>query len=210
MSFELVMPRAGLTMVEGTISAWLMAEGAQVKKGDPIMEFENEKNTIEFNSTGDGILHITAAEGDVVAVGAPIGLLAESQEEYAALCGAPAAAAPTAPAEPAAPAAPVAPAAAPAAADSSRIRATGLAKKIARQKGVDLASIKGTGPKGRIIAQDVLDWLESAKSAPAAAPAPAAEVIENKQEMLAAISAVVAEELGRDVSQIKILSFKKM
>ena len=48
------------------------------------------------------------------------------------------------------------------------------------------------------------------KAAPAAAPAPAAEVIENKQEMLAAISAVVAEELGRDVSQIKILSFKKM
>ena len=87
MSFELVMPRAGLTMVEGTISAWTVPEGAAVKKGDTIMEFENEKNTIEFASTHDGILHITAQEGDVVAVGAPIGCVAESQEEYAALCG---------------------------------------------------------------------------------------------------------------------------
>ena len=74
-------------MVEGTISAWTVPEGATVKKGDTIMEFENEKNTIEFASTHDGILHITAQEGDVVAVGAPIGCVAESQEEYAALCG---------------------------------------------------------------------------------------------------------------------------
>ena len=60
MSFELVMPRAGLTMVEGTISSWMAAEGAAVKKGDAIMEFENEKNVIEFACTHDGILHITA------------------------------------------------------------------------------------------------------------------------------------------------------
>ena len=81
MSFELVMPRAGLTMVEGTIASWLAAEGAPVKKGDAIMEFENEKNTIEFNCTHDGILHITAPEGETVAVGAPIGIVAESQVE---------------------------------------------------------------------------------------------------------------------------------
>ena len=175
MSFELVMPRAGLTMVEGTISSWLVAEGAAVKKGDPIMEFENEKNTIEFNSTGDGILHITAQEGDVVAVGAPIGLLAEDQAEYDALCISPAAAAP-APVE-----APAAVSEAPAvavvqetaAADTGRVRATGLAKKIARQKGVDLAKVQGTGPNRRIIAQDVLDNLEAQKNIPAAAPAAA-------------------------------------
>ena len=60
MSFELVMPRAGLTMVEGTISAWTVPEGATVKKGDTIMEFENKKNTIEFASTHDGILQGTS------------------------------------------------------------------------------------------------------------------------------------------------------
>lgn len=181
MSFELVMPRAGLTMVEGTVSSWLAAEGALVKKGDPIMEFENEKNTIEFNSTGDGILHITAQEGDVVAVGAPIGVLAENQAEYDALCGGAAAPAPVVEEAPAASAAPAAPVAevqptAPAA-QGGRVRATGLAKKIARQKGVDLAAVKGTGPKGRIIAQDVLDYLESAKAAPAAPAASAAAAV---------------------------------
>ena len=87
MSFELVMPRAGLTMVEGTIATWMAAEGQQVKKGDAIMEFENEKNTIEFNCTHDGILHITAQEGDTVAVGAPIGIVVENQAEYDILCG---------------------------------------------------------------------------------------------------------------------------
>ena len=79
MSVELVMPRAGLTMVEGTISSWTVPEGAQVKKGDTIMEFENEKNTIEFACTHDGYLHITPQEGDVVAVGAPIGYVADTK-----------------------------------------------------------------------------------------------------------------------------------
>lgn len=180
MSFELVMPRAGLTMVEGTIATWLAAEGSEVKRGDTIMEFENEKNTIEFACTHDGILHITAPEGQTVAVGAPIGLVAQSKAEYDALCGG---AAPAAPAGDAAPA-PVAeaPAAAPAAvpaesapvaAENGRVRATGLAKKMARQKGVALSAVKGTGPNGRIIAQDILDYLEAQKNTPAA-PAPVA------------------------------------
>ena len=176
MSFELVMPRAGLTMVEGTIAAWTAAEGQQVKKGDVIMEFENEKNTIEFNCTHDGILHITAQEGDTVAVGAPIGIVAESEAEYAALCGGAAPAAAPAPEaapvveEPAVPAAPAAPIAQ---STGGRVRATGLAKKIAKQKGVDLCAVKGTGPNGRISAQDVQAYREEQKNAPAV-PAAAA------------------------------------
>ena len=176
MSFELVMPRAGLTMVEGTIAAWTAAEGQQVKKGDVIMAFENEKNTIEFNCTHDGILHITAQEGDTVAVGAPIGIVAESEAEYAALCGGAAPAVAPAPEaapvveEPAVPAAPAAPIAQ---STGGRVRATGLAKKIAKQKGVDLCAVKGTGPNGRIIAQDVQEYLEEQKNAPAV-PAAAA------------------------------------
>lgn len=180
MSFELVMPRAGLTMVEGTIATWLAAEGSEVKKGDAIMEFENEKNTIEFACTHDGILHITAPEGETVAVGAPIGMVAESRAEYDALCGGAVPAAPAAEAAPASvevpAAAPVAaPAApAPAAADAGRVRATGLAKKMAKQKGVALSAVKGTGPNGRIIAQDILDYLEAQKNAPAVPAAAAA------------------------------------
>ena len=175
MSFELVMPRAGLTMVEGTIASWLAAEGQQVKKGEAIMEFENEKNTIEFNCTHEGILHITAPEGETVAVGAPIGIVAENQAEYDAICGAAAPApAPAAAEQPAAPAPVSAPAAPAAVEDTTRVRATGLAKKMAKQHGVTLSAICGTGPNRRIIAQDVLDYLEAQKSAPAPAAAPAA------------------------------------
>ena len=54
MSTTIVMPKAGLTMVEGTISQWLVAEGAYVKKGDALMEYENEKNTIECDALADG------------------------------------------------------------------------------------------------------------------------------------------------------------
>ena len=176
MSMELVMPRAGLTMVEGTISAWLVQEGAAVQKGDTIMEFENEKNTIEFASTDRGFLHITAAEGETVAVGAPIAVLAATKEEYDSLITG---AAPAAPAVPVAAEAPAAPQQAPAAVvaapapaeEDGRIRATGYAKKLAREKGVTLSGVKGTGPNGRVLAQDVLDHLTAMPAAaPAAAP----------------------------------------
>ena len=175
MSIELVMPRAGLTMVEGTISSWLVSEGASVKKGDTIMEYENEKNTIEFACTESGFLHILAQEGDTVPVGGPIAVVAASKEEYDGLT---AGAAPKAEAAPAveaaapAPAVAAAPAAAPQTAEDGRIRATGYAKKLAREKGVSLSGIKGTGPNGRVLAQDVLDALTAAPAAThAAAPA---------------------------------------
>lgn len=102
MSTTIVMPKAGLTMVEGTISQWLVTEGAHVKKGDALMEYENEKNTIECDALADGYVHILAQEGDTIPVGEPIGILAESPEELAALSGTAAPA--KAPAAPAAPA----------------------------------------------------------------------------------------------------------
>ena len=183
MIIELVMPRAGLTMVEGTIASWLAAEGQQVKKGDAIMEFENEKNTIEFNCNDEGYLHITAQEGETVAVGAPIAVLASTLEEYQSLAGKASQPAAAPAAETAAPAAsaaePVAAAtaaAAPVAAapTTGRVSATGLAKKIAKQNNVTLSLVKGTGPSGRIIAQGVKDYIAAQANQPAAAAAPAA------------------------------------
>ena len=176
MSVELVMPRAGLTMVEGTISSWMVQEGAAVQKGDIIMEFENEKNTIEFACTESGFLHITAREGDVVPVGSPIGVVAADKAEYDALAGGAAPAPAAAPAAPAEVSAPAAAAPAPIAAEPAsdgRVRATGYAKKLARENGVNLSVVKGTGPNGRVLAQDVLDYAAAGKSTPAAAGAPA-------------------------------------
>ena len=202
MSFELVMPRAGLTMVEGTISAWTVPEGAAVKKGDTIMEFENEKNTIEFACTHDGILHITAQEGDVVSVGAPIGCVAESQEEYAALCGGQSAPAPAP--EPVAAAAQTAvPAAAEKAPESGgkRVRITGLDRKMARQHEIPLTELTGTGPNGRIIAQDVKDYLEARAAAPAATPVqqPADDV---KQIPLSGIRKAIARNMYTSLQEM--------
>lgn len=202
MSFELVMPRAGLTMVEGTISAWTVPEGAAVKKGDTIMEFENEKNTIEFACTHDGILHITAQEGDVVSVGAPIGCVAESQEEYAALCGGQSAPAPAP--EPVAAAAQTAvPAAAEKAPESGgkRVRITGLARKMARQHEIPLTELTGTGPNGRIIAQDVKDYLEARAAAPTATPVqqPADDV---KQIPLSGIRKAIARNMYTSLQEM--------
>ena len=110
MRTDIVMPKAGLTMIEGTISQWKAAEGALVQKGEVIMEYENEKNTIEYETVHGGYLHILAAEGDTVAVGEPIAVVTDTKEEYDALTGG----APSAPVPEAAPAVPAAPAAAPA------------------------------------------------------------------------------------------------
>lgn len=172
MSFQIVMPKAGLTMVEGTISEWKVAEGASVNKGDVLMEYENEKNTIECVALASGILHILAREGDTIPVGEPIGELAESPAEYAAMAGpAPAVRMPAVIAEPA----PAISVPTPAAAVSSssaavrpdgRVRATGLAKKIAREAGINIADVPATGgPDGtRIVAKDVTAHLQATKN----------------------------------------------
>jgi len=181
------MPRAGLTMVEGTIMEWKVPEGASVSKGDVIMEYQNEKNTIEYEALESGILHIVAQEGDTVEVGGLIAMLAADQAEYEAMtAGTPPAAVPQeapAPAAPvsqavSAPAAAVVQTAAPAR-QGGRVRATGLAKKMARAAGIDIADVPASGgPDGvRIVARDVTAYLEGKKAVPAAdasAAAPAA------------------------------------
>ncbi len=151
------MPKAGLTMIEGTITSWRAKEGEQLAVGQVVMEYENEKNIIECLSPYDGLLHIVAREGDVIPVGGAIGYIAANQEEYSALQGgdasaaAPAAAAPVA----AAPAVAV-PVAAPPVSAQGRINATGYAKKLARQNLVDLRMVKPSGINSRIVAKDVL------------------------------------------------------
>ena len=92
---EIEMPRAGLTMVEGTITEWKVAEGTQVSKGQTVMEYENEKNSIAYEIVHGGFLHIVAQEGETVKVGALIAYVTDTKEQYDQLVsgGAPAAAA---------------------------------------------------------------------------------------------------------------------
>ena len=166
MSVELIMPKAGLTMIEGTIGQWTAEEGAFVKKDTPVLEIENEKTTMDVEAKADGILHIAAEPGSVVAVGGVIGLIFESQEEYDSFMadgntatgdtetaerGRGAAAGFDSQSGPAP------------AARGGRVRATGLARKLARQEAIDLSLVPGSGPAGRVVAEDVRRYAAEAE-----------------------------------------------
>ena len=179
MAINILMPALSPTMTEGKLAKWLKAEGDEVKSGDIIAEIETDKATMEVEAVDEGYLaKIVVPEGsEGVAVNAVIGILTATKGEAVT---APAAAAPAPVAAAPAPAAALAPAptaAAPAAAQGERVFASPLAKRIAKQAGIDLASVKGSGPGGRIVKAD-LDGAPAhapvASPAPAAAPAPVA------------------------------------
>lgn len=176
MPTEILMPALSPTMEEGTLAKWLVKEGDTVSSGDLLAEIETDKATMEFEAVDDGVVgKILVAEGsEAVKVNTPIAVMLEDGESAddigAASAPAPAAAPTATPAEAAPAATPPAPAAAKAA-DGSRLFATPLARRIAAGKGLDLNTISGSGPHGRIVKADV----ENATAAPkAAAPAVAA------------------------------------
>ncbi len=194
MPINLKMPALSPTMEEGTLAKWLVKEGDTVASGDLLAEIETDKATMEFEAVDEGVIaKILIAEGtDNVKVGEVIAIIAAEGEEVG---DAPAAAAPAPTPTPApapeakAEAAPApAPSPTPAAASSGddRIKASPLAKRIAAAKGIDLSTIKGTGPGGRIVKADVEEakpgeataaapqGTAPAAAAPAATPAPAA------------------------------------
>lgn len=188
MPIEIKMPALSPTMEEGKLAKWLVKEGDTVSSGDIMAEIETDKATMEFEAVDEGVIgKITVAEGtEGVKVGTVIALLAEEGEDVSALADAKVSAAPKAApkaeeapaAAKSAPAAAPAPATAPAAASGDRVLASPLARRIAESKGVDLASVKGSGPNGRIVKADVEGATPGAAkpsaSAPAAAPAAAA------------------------------------
>lgn len=179
MPIEILMPALSPTMEEGTLAKWLVKEGDEVNSGDIIAEIETDKATMEFEAVDEGTMGpILVAEGsEGVKVNTPIAMLLEDGEDAGAVTApspaaeAPAPAAPETPMVAAAPVAAAAPAA-PAASDGSRVFASPLARRIAADKGIDLNTLKGSGPKGRIVKADVLNAQPGA--APAAAPAAAA------------------------------------
>ncbi len=173
--FEVRMPELGLTMEEGTIANWLKAEGDTVEVGDILCEVETYKLTNELPSEFSGVLRaIVAPVGEDVPVLGLLALIGSADEPLIM----PGESAPAAPAQPES-------AAASAAVDDSqpatvkpsrRIRASGLAKKIAGARGIDLTDVIGSGPGGRIVARDV-EAVATAPVVQAAAAVPAAEAL---------------------------------
>src|SRR6476469_7357341 len=192
---DVVMPRLSDSMEEGTILKWLKADGDEVARCDEPAEIETDKATMTYEADTAGTLSIVAQEGQTLAIGeviARIGAGGEPPAQEAPAEEAPAEDVPPAeqppmreeePAPSAAAPAPgvggvkvTAPAAAPAQDDQQadrnggRPKASPVARRIARERNIDLAAVTGTGPGGRIVKADV----ESAQSGAAPAPAPAA------------------------------------
>ena len=205
MPIAIKMPALSPTMEEGTLAKWLVKVGDKVSAGDIMAEIETDKATMEFEAVDEGtIADIAVAEGtEGVKVGTVIATLVEEGEDLsAAKSAAPAAkAAPAAAPVAAAPAPAAAPVSAPAAAPKvtgDRVVASPLAKRIAASKGVDLASVKGSGPNGRIVKADV----EGAQPG-AAAPSQA------QVQAQAAPVAVAAQDFGIPHVEEKLSSMRK-
>lgn len=202
------MPRLSDTMEEGTVASWLKKVGDAVEEGDILAEIETDKATMEFESFYSGtLLHIGIDEGGSAPVDSVLAIIGPAGTDVSAVLSgatAPAAAAPAAPKEAvevkseAPVAAPVSAAPASAApatqapevtSSNTRIFASPLAKKLAKEKGLDLSTVKGSGEHGRIIRRDVEQAqvvaapAASAKAQPVAAPVVAASGVENKESV---------------------------
>mmetsp|Transcript_23786 Transcript_23786/g.35414 ORF Transcript_23786/g.35414 Transcript_23786/m.35414 type:complete len:652 (+) Transcript_23786:111-2066(+) len=209
---QLDMPALSSTMKEGKVVSWLKGEGDAVEAGEAIMVVESDKADMDVEAFEDGfIAAIITDEGESTAVGAPVALIAASEADipalqaYAAtLGGAPAAPAAAAPA--AAKAAPKAAAAPNAAASAGgRVVASPLAKKMAEEMGVDLTTVAGSGPGGRITAGDVTKAASGGAPVKKAAAAPTKPVWQPAEGVVAATptARVLAKKAKLDLASIE-------
>jgi len=169
MVIEVIMPKMGDTMRAGKVVRWLRKEGEKVEKGEPLLEIETEKATIEVESRASGILKkILVQDGEEVPVTSTIAYIVQKGEllPEELISKPPHVAVETI--KKIAVALKVEEK--PEAKAVARIKASPLAKKIAEEKGVDLSQVTGTGPEGRITREDVLRYLESKPVAPMVAP----------------------------------------
>ncbi|MBO9698025.1 MAG: pyruvate dehydrogenase complex dihydrolipoamide acetyltransferase [Sphingopyxis sp.] len=227
MPIELKMPALSPTMEEGTLAKWLVKEGDTVKSGDLLAEIETDKATMEFEAVDEGVVsQILVAEGtDNVKVGTVIATIAGEGEDASSAKAAPAPAPAAEPKAAPAPAPAVAPTPVPApaavpAASGDRIKASPLAKRLAAEQGIDLKTLTGTGPGGRIVKADLAGAPAgsaapaaaapaAAAAAPAAAPAPAAaghsEIpdfgIPHEDEKLSGMRKTIARRLSQSMQE---------
>ena len=215
MSKTIQMPALSPTMEEGTLAKWLVKEGDTVSSGDLLAEIETDKATMEFEAVDEGVIgKIMIAEGsEGVKVGTVIAIIAEEGEDVATVAAgggetAPKAAAAPAKAEAEAPAAAPKAAAAPAAAAPAegRVKASPLARRLAQDKGIDLAAVTGSGPNGRIVKGD----LGGAKAGTAkSAAAPAAAPAEKAPAAPAPAAPTGAQDFGIPHEVVKLSGMRK-
>jgi pyruvate dehydrogenase E2 component (dihydrolipoamide acetyltransferase) len=209
MATEFLMPKLGLTMEEGTITEWLVADGDLVTAGSPVLRIETDKTETDVEAAETGRLHRIGQEGDTFACGQRIGWFLADGEAIPAMTPAtpaPVAAAPSnAPSVVATPGPAPAPAGAPVAAmlPGGRVIASPIAKRLAKERNIDLRLIRGTGPGGRIVSED-LDGITATPATPFAATF--VPVVGQPGSAVPATSAArqLADLLGVDVNAVPI------
>ena len=215
MASRVLMPKGSDTMTEGKVLKWLKNEGEQVANGDALVEIETDKVDMEVESMASGVLRkVLVPAGETVPVGQMLAVIGKAEEDISSLIssngGAAAAKAPAeakeSPAAQPAQSAAATPAPQPAApapaATGGRILASPLARRIAREAGLDLAAIQGSGPGGRIIRRDV----ESATAAGAGVAAPALQFApqgpEFRDEPLSQMRKTIAQRLAQSLGPV--------
>ncbi|MGB9867495.1 MAG: dihydrolipoamide acetyltransferase family protein [Bacillota bacterium] len=247
---KVIMPKLGLTMSEGTLVKWLKREGDRVTRGEGLMEVTTDKVTTEVESPGDGVLRkIVVPEGTTVACGAVIGIIADEAEDISSVlaelglgptAGAVEQGTPTTVREvkaspavrrlakelgvdlstvigtgpdgritegdvKAAAAATASALSGERLAESQRVSATPLAKSIAEKEAVDLGTVTGTGPAGRIMAQDILAYKKQEKGLPESQPSEEKPTVVPVQ----GIRAIIAERMSksaRETARVTLVS----
>jgi len=165
MAYEFKLPDLGEGLTEGEVARWLVSEGQEVAEDEPLVEIQTDKTTVEIPSPAAGIVaKILVPEGEVVPVGTVLVVIGADGAQSA----------PAAPPDSSSPGA-------------ERVRATPLVKRLARELGVDLASIRGTGPQGRVTEEDVRGAGTSTDQAPS----------EGRREPLRGVRRLVAEHMTR-------------
>jgi pyruvate dehydrogenase E2 component (dihydrolipoyllysine-residue acetyltransferase) len=192
MALDVPMPKLGLTMEEATIIEWLVADGASVDNDQPIMLIETDKTETEVGSPGNGRLHQIGRPGDTFACGELVGqILAEGEAPPAPPAALAAAAAPAA----TVPAAPAARGwAPPPPPEHGRLLASPNARRVAAERGIALGAVRGTGPGGRIVSEDVLAAPTGGRAAPVPSGAAVATVAARN----------LADLLGVDLTQVPV------
>ena len=169
MATEVILPKVDMDMSTGTIAVWHVKDGDTVKKGQPLFDIETDKAAMEIESPAEGVIRIgNAPVKAVVPIGTVVALVYGASEEAKPFTGGVAAPAAAAPAvvDVAKPAAAQPAAAAPSSDANGKVRATPLARRLAKQRGIALAALSGAGPRGRIVSADIA----TAKAVPAKAP----------------------------------------
>jgi len=174
-AYEFKLPDLGEGLTEGEIARWLVGEGQDVGEDDPLVEIQTDKTTVEIPSPAAGkVARILVPEGEVVPVGTVLVVIGDAGSHVGA-AEVESSAAPAAPEKARAP---------------ERVRATPLIRTVAQELGVDLASVTGTGPQGRITEDDVRSAATSGGQTPGRVP-------EGRREPLRGVRRLIAEHMTR-------------